>query len=167
MTSELVRGGNASLTAGGGGAAPAARVLFSWRSPDPLPRVSLMAVACDEQGRALSPAHQVSYDEPSSSRDRAQFAVVVDLVAVPRDVPHLDFALVTDDGREAALPDLAATVAIEGREVARYSPADVRAASAMVVLEVYRRGPQWKVRAIGQTLVNGRAGLLQAFALAG
>lgn len=167
MTSELVRGGNTPLTGNGDPAPTSARLVFSWRPSGAAAPVSLMAVACDTQGRALTPAHQVTYADPSPTRDRVAFVVVVELSTVPPTVPNLVFALVTDDGREAALPDLAATVAIQGREVARYTPADVRAASAMVVLEVYRRGPQWKVRAIGQTLTNGRAGLLQAFALAG
>jgi stress response protein SCP2 len=167
MTSELVRGGNTPLSANGEAVPASARVVFSWRSTGGPAPVSLMAVACDTQGRALSAEHQVTYGEPSPTRDRVNFVVVVELSAVPPTVPNLVFALVTDDGREAALPDLVASVAVEGREVARYAPADVHAASAMVVLEVYRRGPQWKVRAIGQTLTNGRGGLLQAFALAG
>jgi stress response protein SCP2 len=167
MTSELVRGGNAPLTLNSGGTPSSARLVFSWRTAGASSAVSLLAVACNEQGRAVSPAHQVTYADPSSSRDRTQFAFVLDLTTVPPTVPNLSFALLTDDGSAAELPDLAATVAVGGREVARYTPRDMPAASALVVLEVYRRGAQWKVRAIGQGLSSGRTGLLRAFALAG
>jgi stress response protein SCP2 len=162
-----VRGGNLPLTLDDGGTPRAARLWFSWRSTGQASPVSLLAVACDEQGRAVSPAHQVTYTGPTSSGGRSQFAVVVDLAAVPPTVPNVAFALLADDGNAAQLPDLAATVAIDGRQVARYTPHDMPPSSALVVLEVYRRGPKWKVRAIGQGLSNGRTGLLRAFALAG
>jgi stress response protein SCP2 len=167
MTSELVRGGNVPLTQDDGGTPSSARLVFSWRSTGGAPPMSLLAVACDEQGRAVSPAHQVTYTGPSSSGDQSRFAFDVDLAAVPPPVPNLAFALLTDDGSAAQLQDLAATLGVAGREVARYSLRDVPASSALVVLEVYRRGAQWKVRAIGQSLSNGRTGLLRAFALAG
>jgi TerD domain len=167
MTSELVRGGNVPLTLEAGGAPSSARLAFSWRSTGGVPPMSLLAVACDEQGRAVSPAHQVTYTGPTSSGDRSRFAFDVDLTTIPRTVPNLAFALLTDDGNAAQLLELVATVSHGDREVARYSVLDVPASSALVVLEMYRRGAQWKVRAIGQSLANGRTGLLQAFALAG
>lgn len=50
-----------------------------------------------------------------------------------------------------------------GRTIARLTPTTLRSETAALLAELYRRGQQWKVRAIGQGYVDGLAGLARDF----
>jgi stress response protein SCP2 len=51
----------------------------------------------------------------------------------------------------------------DGTVVATFSPTGLGPETALVVVEVYRRGGAWKVRAVGQGYANGLAGIATDF----
>ncbi|ORM25160.1 stress-induced protein [Williamsia sp. 1135] len=55
-------------------------------------------------------------------------------------------------------------IASGDRQVA-FTPANLSAETALVVFEVYRRGADWKVRAVGQGYANGLAGIATDFGI--
>ncbi|MGY1738007.1 TerD family protein [Geodermatophilus sp. SYSU D00684] len=166
MTTTLVRGANAPLRSASQQPTAEVRVELAWRSAR-VPAV-LTAVACDDRGRALSPAHQVTWQRPTSAGGRDRFEVLVDLRATPDDVVSVVLALDVPGPGVRALAGLTATVrTASGEPLAAYPVEDLPDAPGLLVTEVYRRSGQWKVRAIGQGLVQGRSGLLRSVGLPG
>lgn len=105
--------------------------------------------------------------------------LAVDLGAMPADVHRVTVLLALPVGTggptrfgAVAAPFVAVT-GLDGTEEASYTITDLDTESAVVALELYRRGAAWKVRAIGQGYADGLAalladqGLAEAPALAG
>jgi len=168
MTLLLTPGANAPIRGVAEQPALPVRVEFMWQARRAPPDVALLVVACDARGRALSPFHQVTYRAPSTAQSTSRFEVLVDLPTVPPTIPHVAFALAADGPGPRQLPGLTTTVRTpQGAELARYIVEDLPDWRGLVVVEIYRRSDQWKVRAIGQGLADGYPGLLRSFALAG
>jgi stress response protein SCP2 len=164
MTATLVRGANAPLRTGAQQTPARVRVELAWRGTG-TPAV-LTAVACDARGRALSPAHQVTWEHPTVAEGRARFELLVDLAAAPDDVVSVALALDVAGSTVAALGGLTATVRTEpGESLASYPVEDLPDAPGLLVTELYRRSGQWKVRAVGQGVAGGRPGLLRSVGL--
>jgi hypothetical protein len=167
MTALLVRGANAPLRGADGQPVPRVRVEVAWTASGPRHDVTLLTVACDARGQALSRAHQATFRSPTTAGTLSRFELLMDLHTVPEDCPHVAFALATEGPSLRQLRGLTATVRTEqGEELARYVVEDIPDSPGLVVAEVYRRSDQWKVRAIGQGLAEGYTGLLRSFALA-
>ena len=91
----------------------------------------------------------------------------LDLTAVPEDVERLVVAASRYGGsRFGELDDLRMTVADRSGEVLLgFSITDASVESAFIFGELYRRGTEWKYRAIGQGYETGLAGLATDFGI--
>ncbi|MEU0299388.1 TerD family protein [Streptomyces sp. NPDC006175] len=98
------------------------------------------------------------------SEDRIGF----DLDAVPADVEQIVVAASRDGGsRFGDLGDLHLTLAdSSGGTLVRFSVEDAGAVSAFIFGTLYRRGGEWKFRAVGEGYESGPAGLAADFGLA-
>lgn len=138
--------------------------------------VDASALLLDADGKVRSDADFVFYNQPESSdgsirflgtgttAEGAQARIAIDLSTVPRDVGTV--ALVGSVG-VGSFGDLGKLnlrmVDGTGHSLAEYVTADATTESAFVFGEVYRRGEEWKVRAVGQGWESGLAGLASDF----
>ncbi|MFF5497201.1 CAP domain-containing protein [Streptomyces aquilus] len=151
---ELVPGGNLPLPGG----------IVTVRVPGPF---DVSALITDEDGKVRGDADFVFYNQPAApgarltgdtlALDPARLragAAKVTVVVSPADpgtplgrlpAPVLD---VTDPG---------------GRLLTRFAPPRPRQETVLLLAEVYRRGPGWKLRALGQGYADGLAGLARDF----
>ncbi|MBL7497225.1 VWA domain-containing protein [Frankia sp. CNm7] len=169
---ELTKGANAALDAGD------VEITVSWRatagSADLGPSLDVCALRLGADGKVREDADLVFFNAPSSpdgsvrhigrTPDGAGEVVTVDTTRQPADVasivvtatidvvtPHLTFGGLAVSARVA---DLAT-----GAELARFTPPPLGPEKALVVVELYRRGGSWKIRAVGQGYASGLAGL--------
>jgi TerD domain len=166
MTITLVRGANAPLRSASEQAPSQVRLELTWRGAG-LP-AAVTAIACDDRGRALSPAHLATWQRPTSTGGQDRFELLVDLAATPDDVVSVVIALDVPGSGAPALSGLTATVrTATGEPVAAYPVEELPHTPGLLVTEVYRRSGQWKVRAIGLGLPQGLPGLLRSVGLPG
>ncbi|WP_069743193.1 TerD family protein [Streptomyces sp. EN23] len=148
----------------------AARVAVDVAAPARLDVSGLLLTA---DGKVRSDDDFIFYNQPSgpgvtyrAGGGSAPDAIVVDTTAVP---PGIEKIVVT------ASPDAAgqtfqgieptATVrnADDGSALATFTPPQLGAETALVVIEVYLRNGAWKARAVGQGYANGLAGIATDF----
>ncbi|MGY1715407.1 VWA domain-containing protein [Geodermatophilus sp. SYSU D01106] len=170
MVHVLTRGGNVGL-AQAGLTGPVV-VTLTWK-PAPGVDADLSAFLTTGAGRVRSDDDFVFYNQPAgaggavrhlgkSARGGATVDQVrIDPAALPADVEKVVIGASLDGaGTFGGLSGLAVEVGAEGG-----GPAAVRCElaagpeTALVFAEVYRRGAEWKVRAVGQGYTNGLAGL--------
>ncbi|WP_329332039.1 CAP domain-containing protein [Streptomyces sp. NBC_00663] len=151
---ELVPGGNLPLPGG----------IVTVRVPGPF---DVSALITDDDGKVRGDADFVFYNQPAApgarltgdtlTLDPARLragATRVTVVASPSDPG-------TPLGRLPA-PVLDVT-GPGGRPLARFAPPRPRQETVLLLAEVYRRGPGWKLRALGQGYADGLAGLARDF----
>ncbi|MBW1597599.1 TerD family protein [Streptomyces sp. JJ38] len=146
----------------------AARVAVDVSAPVRLD-VSGLLIAAD--GKVRSDADFVFYNQPSGpgvshSSGGAADTITVDTAAVPADIEKVVVTASLDaPGATFAGTEPTATVrdADSGAVVATFTPPQLGPETALVVMEVYRRGGTWKVRAVGQGYANGLAGIATDF----
>ncbi|MGW3583354.1 TerD family protein [Streptomyces rubiginosohelvolus] len=148
----------------------AARVAVDVAAPVRLDVSGLLLTA---DGKVRSDDDFIFYNQPSgpgvtyrAGGGSAPDAIVVDTTAVP---PGIEKIVVT------ASPDAAgqtfqgieptATVrnADDGGAIATFTPPQLGAETALVVIEIYLRNGVWKARAVGQGYANGLAGIATDF----
>ncbi len=170
MVHVLTRGGNVGL-AQAGLTGPVV-VTLTW-TPAPGVDADLSAFLTTGAGRVRSDDDFVFYNQPAgaggavrhlgkSARGGATVDQVrIDPAALPADVEKVVIGASLDGaGTFGGLSGLAVEVAPDGG-----APAAVRCElaagpeTALVFAEVYRRGAEWKVRAVGQGYTNGLAGM--------
>ncbi|SNX56207.1 uncharacterized protein YkwD [Streptomyces sp. TLI_55] len=151
---ELVPGGNLPLPGG----------IVTVRVPGPF---DVSALITDEDGKVRGDADLVFYNQPAApgarltsdtltldpARLRAGAAKVTVVVSPAEPGTPL--------GRLPA-PVLDVT-GPGGRLLARFAPPRPRQETVLLLAEVYRRGPGWKLRALGQGYADGLAGLARDF----
>lgn len=171
---SLTKGAN--TTVGPVGALESVVLGVAWDS-GPL-ECDVTVLICDQSGKVLGDAYFLFWDNDASPEgaallrsrpsapiagvDRAQ--LVVDLVGLPESVTRIVVALSTiaegqnlDSVSNARLRVLDP---VAGTEVASYALAEAPQQEACVVLgELYKRGSDWKLRAVGQGYASGLAGL--------
>jgi stress response protein SCP2 len=139
--------------------------------------VDLSALLVGADGRVRSDDDMIFYNQPVAEsgavRHRAADAdgperVEVDPGALPEDVDRVVLVGSCDpDDRTRTfrdVKDLVVRAVQEGAEPIRFCPpALVDGERAVLLLEIYRRGPAWKLRAIGQGYSEGLAGLATDF----
>jgi stress response protein SCP2 len=146
----------------------AARVAVDVTAPVRLD-VSGLLIAAD--GKVRSDEDFVFYNQPSApgvahSSAGGSDTITVDTAAVPADIEKvvvtasLDAPGATFSGTE---PTATVRDAGSGAVVATFTPPRLGAETALVVVEVYRRGGAWKVRAVGQGYADGLAGIATDF----
>ncbi|MEU7506242.1 TerD family protein [Streptomyces lavendulae] len=133
--------------------------------------VSGLLLAAD--GKVRSDADFIFYNQPSgpgvgyrSGGGAAPDSITVDTGALPAGIERIvvtaspDAAGQTFQGIE---PTATVRDAASGAVIATFTPPQLGAETALVVVEVYLRGGVWKVRAVGQGYANGLAGIATDF----
>ncbi|MGW4280634.1 TerD family protein [Nocardia sp. NPDC004750] len=111
-----------------------------------------------------SPDGSVRFLGTSATEEGAQARIAIDLSTVPDTVYTVALAGSIGTGTFGQLGKLAFRVVDgAGQSLAEYVTADATSESAFVFGEVYRRGGEWKVRAVGQGWESGLAGLAMDF----
>nr|WP_275586226.1 VWA domain-containing protein [Geodermatophilus normandii] len=166
----LTRGGNVGL-AQAGLTGPVV-VTLTW-APAPGVDADLSAFLTTAAGKVRSDADFVFYNQPSGAGGAVRHLgktarggatadqVRIDPAALPADVEKVVIGASLDGaGSFGALSGLAVEVAAEGAAVpAVRCELAAGPETALVFAEVYRRGAEWKVRAVGQGFTNGLAGM--------
>ncbi|MDV6229778.1 AIM24 family protein [Rhodococcus cercidiphylli] len=136
--------------------------------------VDVSALLLGPDGRVRSDADLVFYNQPSAPgveyrRASTGHLLMFDATAVPAGVDTVAVAASLDGtgpATFAAAGPTAVTVS-DASDTALFAfTADALGdESALVCLEFYRRGEQWKIRAVGQGYADGLAGLATAFGI--
>ncbi|MFG2696059.1 TerD family protein [Kitasatospora sp. NPDC051984] len=158
----MVRGGNASLGA--------SRVVVEVTARKQL---DVSALLLTQSGKVRSDADFVFFNAPTgpgvTHRPAAggnPDAITVDTAGVPADVTRIVVTASLDD-RQATFAGTEPTATVRdadsGRELFAFTPPRLGGETALVVVEVYRRGAEWKIRAVGQGYANGLAGIATDF----
>ncbi|MGJ5759708.1 TerD family protein [Streptomyces galbus] len=152
-------------------------VSLGWASPTGEGDADVSVLLLDASGKVRSDADFYFYNHPvaadgsvhllgkqpagEGSEDRIGF----DLTAVPAGIERVVIAASRYGGaRFGELEDLRVTLADgSGEELLRFSIDDAGSVSAFIFGELYRRGEEWKFRAVGQGYDNGLAGLATDF----
>lgn len=136
--------------------------------------VDVSALLLGPNGRVRSDADLVFYNQPSASgveyrRTPTGHLLMFDAAAVPAGVDTVVVAASLDGtgpATFAAAGPTAVTVSDASDTALVGFTADALGdESALVCLEFYRRGDQWKIRAVGQGYADGLAGLATAFGI--
>ncbi|WAM19475.1 TerD family protein [Rhodococcus sp. JS3073] len=149
-------------------------VVLGWTESEV--EVDASALLLNSGGKVRSDEDFVFYNHPESTdgsirflgtsgtEEGAQARIAIDLSAVPEDVHTVALVGSVAEGRFGDLGKLALRVVDgAGYTLAEYVTADATTESAFVFGEVYRRGGQWKIRAVGQGWESGLAGLATDF----
>ena len=184
---SLSKGGNVSLTKEAPGLT-AVLVGLGW---DPRTTTGVefdldaSALACGENRKVLSDQHfmfynnrfspegsiEVSEDNRDGQGDGDDEWIKVDLAATPPNITNIFFSVSiheADERRQNFGQVHNAYIRVEdqhtGKELARYDLAeDASSETAMLFGELYRMGPDWKFRAIGQGYSSGLTGIARDF----
>ncbi|MFJ3159580.1 TerD family protein [Streptomyces kanasensis] len=148
----------------------AARVAVDVTAPVRLDVSGLLLTA---HGKVRSDDDFIFYNQPSgpgvtyrSGGGTAPDAITVDTAAVPADIDRIVVTASPDAaGRTFEGTEPTATIrdAATGAVLATFTPPRLGSETALVVVEVYRRGDAWKARAVGQGYANGLAGIATDF----
>ncbi|MEU1933457.1 TerD family protein [Streptomyces coeruleorubidus] len=172
----MTMGSNVSLTALSENI-ESAIVSLGWSSPTGEGDADVSVLLLNADGKVRSDADFYFYNNPvaadgsvqllgkeptgDGSEDRISF----DMTAVPADVERIVVAASRYEGaRFGELDDLKVTLADAGGEsLLRFVIDDAGPVSAIIFGELYRRGEEWKFRAVGQGYESGLAGLATDF----
>ncbi|WP_206300101.1 TerD family protein [Streptomyces mangrovisoli] len=172
----MVKGSNVALAALSEDAGSVI-VGLSWTSPTGEGDADVSVLLLDANGKVRSDADFCFYNNPvaadgsvqllgkTPTRDGSEDRIGFDLTAVAPDVDRLVVAA----SRYAAarfgdLEDLQVTLAdSSGERLLRYAIDDAGEVAAIIFGELYRRGGEWKFRAVGQGYASGLAGLATDF----
>ncbi|MFI1781607.1 TerD family protein [Streptomyces rubiginosohelvolus] len=148
----------------------AARVAVDVAAPVRLDVSGLLLTA---DGKVRSDDDFIFYNQPSgpgvtyrAGGGSAPDAIVVDTTAVPAGIEKIvvtaspDAAGQTFQGIE---PTATVRNADDGGAIATFTPPQLGAETALVVIEIYLRNGVWKARAVGQGYANGLAGIATDF----
>lgn len=152
---------------------------LSWSSNAGDGDADVSVLLLDGKGKVRTDADFFYYNNPAAADGSVQLLgktpthsgsedrISLDLTAVPADVERLVVAASRYGGsRFGELDDLRMTVADRTGEVLLgFSIADAGVESAFIFGELYRRGTEWKYRAIGQGYETGLAGLATDFGI--
>ncbi len=159
-----------AMTPGSNLPLPVARVAVDVTAPVRLDVSGLLLTA---SGKVRSDDDFVFYNQPSgpgvthrAGAGGAGDTITVDTAAVPADIEKIVVTASLDQpGATFSGTEPTATVrgADDGAVIASFTPPQLGAETALVVVEVYRRNGAWKVRAVGQGYANGLAGIATDF----
>ncbi|WP_431949790.1 VWA domain-containing protein [Nocardia lijiangensis] len=153
-----------SLVKGQNGPVAAARVVVSVRTEA---AVDLSALLVTESGTVRSDADFVFFNQPVAPgvelTSGASAALAISPAALPGEIAQVRAVLTLDDpadtfGRFA--PPVATVADDAGNVLYEYAIEGLGTESVVIALELYRRGAQWKVRAVGQGYAGGFTALV-------
>ncbi|MEV0174973.1 TerD family protein [Streptomyces sp. NPDC050803] len=141
--------------------------------------VDLSALLVGADGRVRSDDDLVFYNQPTAEsgavRHHAADAegperIEMDPAALPADVDRVVLVASCDPADPARtfreVKEVAIRAAQPGAEPVHFAPPDLTDGErAVLLMELYRRGPAWKLRAIGQGYADGLAGLATDFGI--
>ena len=125
--------------------------------------VDISALLVAATGKVRGDADFVFYNQPQAAGVRYNpDGVDVDPSAV-EDAIETVVVTASLDGRGpatfGALGGLRMDVSVGGTPLVTFEPGGLGAETALLCVEIYRRGAQWKVRAVGQGYANGLGGI--------
>jgi stress response protein SCP2 len=149
---------------------PATRVTVDVAAPVRLDVSGLLLTA---DGKVRSDDDFIFYNQPAgpgvtyrSGGGAAPDAITVDTAAVPADIEKI-VVTASPDAAGQTFQGIEPTATIRdadgGSPLATFTPPQLGTETALVVVEIYRRGGQWKARAVGQGYANGLAGIATDF----
>ncbi|MFD7704679.1 CAP domain-containing protein [Streptomyces caelestis] len=151
---ELVPGGNLVLPGGA----------LTVRVPGPF---DVSALITDDTGTVRGDGDFVFYDQPSAPGARlAGDTLTVDPAALRPGATRVTVAVgPAGPGAPPGGPPAPALQVADagGRPLARFVPPGARQEAVLLLAEIYRRGRDWKLRALGQGYADGLAGLARDF----
>ncbi|MFF3488320.1 CAP domain-containing protein [Streptomyces sp. NPDC002701] len=152
--SELVPGGNLALPRG----------VLTLRVPGPF---DVSALVTDDSGTVRGDGDFVFYNQPAAPGARlGGETLTVDPVAL-RDGASRVTVVVSPTEPDTPLGRLPAPSLLVtgpgGRLLARFTPPRPQRETVLLLAEIYRRGPTWKLRALGQGYADGLAGIARDF----
>ncbi|WP_243088604.1 TerD family protein [Streptomyces sp. 891-h] len=172
----MVKGSNVALTALSANA-DAVIVGLSWVSPTGAGDADVSVLLLDANGKVRSDADFYFYNNPVAADGSVRLLgktptengdedrISVDLTAVPPAVDRIVVGASRYDGSGCGdLEDLRLTLADRGGEnLLTFAVDNADTMSAVIFGELYRRGDEWKFRAVGQGYDTGLAGLAADF----
>ncbi|MFJ9343829.1 TerD family protein [Streptomyces sp. NPDC101733] len=172
------KGANVSLTALGEDA-DAVVVSLGWTSASGAGDADVSVLLLDENGKIRDENDFYFYNHPAAADGSVQLLgktptdrgdedrISLDLTAVPPEVARIVVAASRYGGaRFGDLDDLRMTVADRtGEPLVGFSIDDAGVETAFIFGELYRRGEEWKFRAVGQGYETGLAGLATDFGI--
>ncbi|MFC4609545.1 TerD family protein [Streptomyces maoxianensis] len=175
---EMVKGSNAGLTALSEDTGSVI-VSLRWSSAAGDGDADVSVLLLDDNGKVRSDADFFFYNNPAAADGSVQLLgktptdsgsedrISLDLTAVPPNVERIVVAASQYGGsRFGELDDLRVTLADRsGETLLGFSIDDAGVESAFIFGELYRRGAEWKFRAIGQGYETGLAGLATDFGI--
>ncbi|WP_088797104.1 MULTISPECIES: TerD family protein [unclassified Streptomyces] len=134
-------------------------------------RLDVSGLLLAANGKVRSDDDFVFYNQPSGpgvthSSAAGGDTITVDTAAVPEGIEKIVVTASPDaPGATFAGTEPTGTVrnADDGSVIASFTPPQLGPETALVVVEIYRRGGVWKVRAVGQGYANGLAGIATDF----
>ncbi|MEU8755594.1 TerD family protein [Streptomyces chartreusis] len=136
-------------------------------------RLDVSGLLLTADGKVRSDDDFIFYNQPSgpgvtyrSGGGTAPDAITVDTAAVP---PGIEKIVVTasPDAAGQTFQGIEPTATIRGADdnsvLATFTPPQLGAETALVVVEIYLRNGAWKARAVGQGYANGLAGIATDF----
>ncbi len=155
----------AVLTQGGNVALDAAVVDVTVRAAAP---VDVAAVLLTPEGRVRSDADLVFYNQPEGPGvEHRSAGIRCDLAAVPPTIDRITVVASLDGTGPTTFAALGTCTAdvldATGASSATFELGPMGTETAVILVEVYRRGQAWKVRAVGQGWASGLAGIATSF----
>lgn len=175
---EMVKGGNVGLAALSEDAGSVILSL-SWSTATGDGDADVSVLLLNADGKVRSDADFCFYNHPAAADGSVQLLgktpaadgdedrISLDLTSTPPDVERIVVAASRYGGaRFGDLSDLRMTLADQAGEVLLgFSIDDASVESAFIFGELYRRGEEWKFRAVGQGYESGLAGLATDFGI--
>ncbi|MFH5208760.1 vWA domain-containing protein [Antrihabitans spumae] len=156
MTASLAKGQNGPLSA--------STVVVAVRSSA---SADLSALLVTDSGKVRTDADFVFFNQPDGPGVQLQAgppaALVVSLAAVPADISQVRAVLTLEDtsAQFGSYPaPIAQVTDSAGNLLYEYRIDGLSSESIVIALELYRRGSEWKVRAVGQGYAGGFAALV-------
>ncbi|OPC80892.1 hypothetical protein B4N89_07960 [Embleya scabrispora] len=167
MTQVMSKGANTALPA------RSVRMVLEWRPGAGVPDMDASALLLGADDKVRGDHDFVFYNQPRhpsgtvvhegkhTAPDRCTDGVRVDVAALTPDVRHVIVAASADGGTIGAVPGLVLRLydVDGGGELLNFPITGATTETAFVFGEIYRRGDQWKFRAVGQGYASGLAGL--------
>ena len=152
--SELIPGGNLPLPGG----------ILTIRVPGPF---DVSALITDDTGKVRGDADFVFYNQPTAPGARLTGeTLTVDPSALRPGATRLTIAI-SPAAPDTPLGHLPAPTLLvtgpDGRAIARFTPPRPARETVLLLAELYRKGPGWKLRALGQGYADGLAGVARDF----
>lgn len=133
-------------------------------------KLDVSGLLLGENGKVRSDEDFVFYNQPAgpgvTHSGGAADTITIDTAKVPADVEKV-VVTASPDAPGTTFSGIEPTATVRdtatGEVVATFTPPGLGSETALVVVEVYRRGNAWKVRAIGQGYAEGLRGIATDF----